>query len=104
MISLEDFEAQWLEEIEAGAPSTTMKGHRFAQKVLRDWLELDADIAEIIYCDCAGDGGIDAAVFIPHEVEEGVEGDTWMLVQSKYGTSFKGTGTLFTEAEKVFAT
>lgn len=104
MIALKDFEAQWLDEIEVGAPSSTMKGHRFAQKILRDWLELDADMAEIIYCDGAGDGGIDAAVFIPHEAEEGSEGDTWMLVQSKYGSAFKGADTLFSEAEKVFAT
>ena len=104
MISLKDFEAQWLEEIEAGTPSSTRKGHRFAQKILRDWLELDSDTAEIIYCDGAGDGGIDAAVFIPHETEEGSEGDTWMLVQSKYGSAFRGTDTLFAEAQKVFAT
>lgn len=104
MIALKDFEAQWLDEIEVGMPSSTMKGHRFAQKILRDWLELDADMAEIIYCDGAGDGGIDAAVYIPHEAEEGSEGDTWMLVQSKYGSAFRGADTLFAEAEKVFAT
>ncbi len=85
-------------------PSSTRKGHRFAQKILRDWLELDSDAAEIIYCDGAGDGGIDAAVFIPHGSEEGGDGDTWMLVQSKYGSAFKGTDTLFAEAQKVFAT
>ncbi len=104
MVSLQDFEAQWLEDIEAGSPSTTKKGHRFAQKILRDWLELDADTAEIIYCDGAGDGGIDAAVFIPHEAQEGAEGDTWMLVQGKYGSAFGGADTLFSEARKVFAT
>ncbi|HCY64269.1 MAG TPA: abortive phage resistance protein [Oxalobacteraceae bacterium] len=104
MISLKDFEAQWLDEIESGAPSSTRKGHRFVQKILRDWLELDDDIAEIIYCDGSGDGGIDAAVFIPHEAEEGSEGDTWMLVQSKYGSAFTGVDTLYAEAEKVFAT
>jgi len=103
MISLKDFETQWLIEIEAGTPSSTRKGHRFAQKILRDWLELDGDIAEIIYCDGAGDGGIDAAVFIPHGAE-GSEGDTWMLLQSKYGSAFTGVDTLYTEAEKVFAT
>jgi hypothetical protein len=104
VISVKDFEAQWLEDIEVGAPSSTMKGHRFAQKILRDWLGLDADTVEVIYCDGAGDGGIDAAVFIPHDAEEDAEGDTWMLVQSKYGSAFRGTDTLFAEAEKVFAT
>lgn len=104
MISLQDFETQWLHEIESGMPSTTKKGNRFAQKILRDWLEIDSDTAEIIYCDGAGDGGIDAAVFIPHETEEEAEGDTWLLVQSKYGSAFRGTNTLFLEAQKVFAT
>lgn len=104
MISLKDFEAEWLEEIEAGQPSSTRKGHRFAQKILRDWLELDGDTAEIVYCDGAGDGGIDAAVFIPHVAEAGSEGDTWMLVQSKYGSAFRGADTLFEEAKKVFET
>ncbi|SEQ50576.1 AIPR protein [Ectothiorhodospira magna] len=104
MISLRDFETQWLDEIESGSPSSTLKGHRFAQKILRDWLELDVDMAEIIYCDGSGDGGIDAAVFIPSEAEEGSEGDTWMLVQSKYGSAFRGVDTLFVEANKVFAT
>jgi hypothetical protein len=104
MIAFEEFEAQWLEEIEAGTPSTTKKGHRFAQKILRDWLELDSDTAEVIYCDGAGDGGIDAAVFIPRASEEGAEGDAWMLVQGKYGSAFKGADTLFAEAGKVFET
>jgi hypothetical protein len=104
VISLDEFEARWLEEIEAGSPSTTQKGNRFAQKILRDWLALDADSVEIIYCDGCGDGGIDAAVFIPHGAEEDAEGDTWMLVQGKYGSAFKGAGTMFEEAGKVFAT
>lgn len=104
MISLDEFEAQWLEDIEAGSPSTTQKGNRFAQKILRDWLALDADTAEIIYCDGCGDGGIDAAVFIPRSAEEGAEGDTWMLVQGKYGSAFRGVDTMFDEAGKVFAT
>ena len=104
MISLSEFEVQWLEDIEAGYPSTTQKGNRFAQKILRDWLALDAETAEIIYCDGCGDGGIDAAVFIPRCAEEDAEGDTWMLVQGKYGSAFTGVHTLFEEAEKVFAT
>ena len=41
MIAFEEFEDQWLEEIRAGDPSTTQLGNRFAQKVLRDWLEID---------------------------------------------------------------
>jgi hypothetical protein len=104
MISIEQFEAQWLEEIVAGEPSTTQLGHRFAQKILRDWHEIDSATSEVILCDGAGDGGIDAAVFVRHDEDEGLEGDTWMLVQSKYGSSFNGAETISAEAQKVFAT
>lgn len=86
MITLDEFEGQWLEEVTAGQPSTTQLGHRFAEKILRDWHEIDLATSEIILCDGAGDGGIDAAVFVPRDPSEGIEGDTWLLVQSKYGT------------------
>lgn len=104
MISLEEFEVQWLEQIVSGEPSTTQLGHRFAEKILRDWHEIDAVTSEIILCDGAGDGGIDAAVFVPQDSAEGIEGDTWMLVQSKYGSAFSGAETISAEAQKVFAT
>ncbi len=104
MISLEDFEQQWLEEIVAGSPSTTQLGHRFAEKILRDWHEIDAATAEVILCDGAGDGGIDAAVFVKEDLEEGIEGDLWILLQSKYGSSYAGADTITSEAQKLFAT
>jgi hypothetical protein len=46
MISFEDFEQQWLEEIIAGSPSTAQLGHRVAEKILRDWHEIDSATAE----------------------------------------------------------
>lgn len=104
MISLEQFEQQWLEEVVAGEPSTTHLGHRFAEKILRDWHEIDAATAEVILCDGAGDGGIDAAVFVAEDLTEGIEGDTWILIQSKYGTAFSGADTIGSEAQKLFAT
>jgi hypothetical protein len=104
MISLEAFEEQWLEEIRAGEPSTTQLGNRFAQKILRDWHEIDDATAEIILCDGAGDGGIDAAVFMKSDPREGIEGDIWMLIQSKYGAAFTGANTIAMEAQKLFAT
>ena len=104
MISLEQFEAEWLEEVVADAPSTTQLGHRFAEKILRDWHEIDSSTAEIILCDGAGDGGIDAAVFVAQDINEGIEGDTWILLQSKYGSSFAGSETISAEAQKLFAT
>jgi hypothetical protein len=104
VISLEDFEEQWLEEILAGNPSTTQLGHRFAEKMLRDWHEIDSASAEVILCDGAGDGGIDAAIFIKEDLTEGIEGDNWILVQSKFGSSYSGADTIGIEAQKVFAT
>ena len=104
VISLDQFEAHWLEEVVAGEPSTTQLGHRFAEKILRDWHEIDAATAEVVLCDGAGDGGIDAAVFVPEDPAEGIEGDTWILIQSKYGSAFTGADTLSSEAQKLFAT
>jgi len=104
MISLEDFEQQWLEEIVAGSPSTTQLGHRFAEKILRDWHEIDSATAEVILCDGAGDGGIDAAVFVKEDLQEGIAGDLWILLQSKYGSSYTGADTITSEAQKLFAT
>jgi hypothetical protein len=104
MISSDDFEKQWLTEITSGTPSNTEKGNRFAQKMLRDWHEIDSETAEVILCDGAGDGGIDAAVFISEDVAEGIEGDSWILIQSKYGSAFTGPDTIGIEAQKLFAT
>lgn len=104
MIEFSDFESQWLNEVVAGNPSTTELGHRFAEKMLRDWQEVDNATSEIILCDGAGDGGIDAAVFIKADDAEGLEGDGWILIQSKYGHSYSGADTIGLEAQKLFAT
>lgn len=104
MITFEEFEAQWLEDVQADSPSTTQLGNRFAQKILRDWLEIDEATAEVILCDGAGDGGIDAAVFVKADPAEGIDGTTWILVQSKYGTALSGPNTITLEAQKLFAT
>lgn len=45
-------------------PTTTQLGHSFAEKILRNWHETDSTTAEVVLCDGAGDGGIDAAIFI----------------------------------------
>jgi hypothetical protein len=74
---LEQFEEQWLEEVIVENPSTTVLGHRFAERMLRDWHEIDSASAEMILCDGAGDGGIDAAIFIREDLDEGIEGDNW---------------------------
>lgn len=104
VITFEEFETQWLEEVQAGSPSTTQLGNRFAQKILRDWHEIDEAAAEVILCDGAGDGGIDAAVFVKADPAEGIDGATWILIQSKYGTALNGPNTITLEAQKLFAT
>lgn len=104
MITFKEFEEQWLQEIYDDNPSTTQLGSRFVQKILRYWLDIDEATAEIIMCDGAGDGGIDAAVFVKSDPEEGIDGSTWILVQSKYGTAMSGPNTILNEAQKLFAT
>ena len=104
VISLEEFEQQWLESVRLNNPSTVELGHRFAEKILRDWHEIDSATAELILCDGSGDGGIDAAIFIKSDPAEEIDGDTWILVQSKYGTAYAGAETITAEAQKVFAT
>jgi hypothetical protein len=104
VISLEDFEQQWLESVRVDNPSTVELGHRFAEKILRDWHEIDSATAEVILCDGSGDGGIDAAIFVKSDSTEEIEGDTWILVQSKYGSAYTGADTITYEAQKVFAT
>lgn len=104
MISYDLFEQQWLEDIVSGDPSPTDLGNRFVEKILRDWHEIDSATAEIILCDGAGDGGIDAVVFNKEDIEEGIEGDSWMIVQGKYGSSYSGLETITSEAQKLFAT
>ena len=94
--SIEQFSEQWLSEIIEGNPSTVELGHRFARKLIVQWLDLDESTGEVIYCDGAGDGGIDAAYLDTGQDEaneEGTQGHTWYLIQSKYGKAFQGTTT-----------
>ena len=95
-ISFEDFRAQWLEEIQSGSPSTVELGHRFAHKILRDWLDVESASDDLVYCDGSGDGGIDIAYLDRGErgetgegEEESAVGHTWYIVQSKYGKAFR---------------
>ena len=108
-VSFHAFEAEWLVDIEAGRPNTIVLGNRFSRKLITQWLEVseDDDTADdIVFCDGSGDGGIDIAVL--QRGDEGDEtsndGDTWLLVQSKYGSAFAGTKTLLAEAQKLIDT
>src|SRR5215218_2642734 len=112
-VAFEDYRDEWLEDVRAGDPSTTELGHRFARKLLTQWLEVDQDSDDLVYCDGAGDGGIDIAYLQRAETSQKdadaggdtpLEGDTWYLVQSKYGKAFQGVGTLLEEGQKVVDT
>lgn len=102
------FREEWLQEVRLGKPSTTELGHRFAQKLVTQWLEIDDSSEDLVYCDGCGDGGIDVA-YLDRGIEEdggddGSTGHTWYLVQSKYGTAFAGEDTLVKEGRKVIDT
>jgi hypothetical protein len=86
-------------------PTTTELGNRFAHKIIAQWLD-EADPGEdLIFCDGAGDGGIDAA-YLDRADDEGdaASGSTWYLIQSKYGSALRGTDTLIVEGQKVIDT
>ena len=101
---------EWLTSVQDGSPSTTELGHRFGRKIITQWLDLNENIDELIYCDGAGDGGIDLAYLQRADIadddtpEKPTEGHVWYLVQSKYGTAFQGTNTLLEESQKVIDT
>lgn len=105
-VSLDEFRSEWLEDITRNNPTTVELGNRFARKLITQWLDLDESSDDVVYCDGSGDGGIDVAYLHLGEVnDDGTEeGDTWYLVQSKYGSAFAGSGTLLRESQKVIGT
>jgi len=105
-VDFEAFRQEWLEDIVEGNPSTVELGNRFARKLITQWLDVDESSDDIVYCDGSGDGGIDIAFLNRGESgdEDSKEGDTWYLVQSKYGKAFTGSETLLVEAQKIIDT
>ena len=109
-VTFEQFCEQWLEEFQHGDLSSFTKGQRFAIKLVTQWLDVTADDNDLVLCDGSGDGGIDIAYLHRADLEDAeqqgqsAEGDTWYLVQSKYGTSFQGPETIISEGRKVIAT
>ncbi len=107
--SFEEYRQEWLTEVRQGNPSTSELGHRFARKLVTQWLDVDEATDDIVYCDGSGDGGIDIAFLNRADTGEGngdipTEGDVWYLIQSKYGSAFRGVGTLLEESQKVLST
>jgi hypothetical protein len=106
--SYEQYRAEWLLDVTAEEPTSVQLGNRFSHKLVTQWLDLDHDFSGVNYCDGAGDGGIDVALLLQGQAAgseaETPEGDTWYLVQSKYGSAFRGTATLLSEGQKVIET
>ena len=105
-VTYDAFKEEWLEEVIEGSPTTVELGHRFARKILGDWLDFNAETEDIVFCDGSGDGGIDVAFLVLGDIsDDGTsEGNSWYLVQSKHGSAFSGTSTILTEGQKVIDT
>ncbi len=109
-ITYEQFREEWLDEIQNGDLSTFDKGLRFASKLVTQWLDVTTDDDDFVICDGSGDGGIDIAYLQRADNDsqgkdnDSIEGDTWYLVQSKYGTAFAGSDTILQEGNKVIST
>ena len=108
-VTFDQFKSEWLQSVQADGPTTVQLGNRFAQKIITQWLDVNPDTDDIVYCDGSGDGGIDAAYLCRKEAADNdgdmqSAGDAWYLIQSKYGSAFKGTKTLIEESQKLIDT
>ena len=104
------FRQEWVAEIEDAELSPLGKGIQFAAKLVSQWLDVTTDDDDFVICDGSGDGGIDIAYLqradssSEEKGTETTEGDTWYIVQSKYGTSFTGSDTISQEGHKILRT
>ena len=108
-LTFEAFESEWLADILIGNPNSLEKGRRFSKKLISQWLDFDSESDssdDVVYCDGTGDGGIDLAYLLRSDEDDQpqTDGNTWYLVQSKYGKAFQGTNTLLQEAQKIIDT
>lgn len=106
------FRQEWVAEIEDAELSPLGKGIQFAVKLVSQWLDVTTDDDDFVICDGSGDGGIDIAYLQradgsseeQRNSTETTEGDTWYIVQSKYGTAFTGSDTISQEGHKILRT
>ena len=109
-ITFEGFCEEWLREFREGDLSSFEKGQGFAFKLVTQWLSVTEDDEDLVLCDGSGDGGIDIAYLSRADIDDteqdsqSEEGDTWYLIQSKYGTAFQGQETIISEGRKVIST
>ena len=109
-VTFEQFCQEWLVEFRESTLSPFEKGQGFAFKLVTQWLGVTEDDEDLVLCDGVGDGGIDIAYLRRADIgdaerdSQADEGDTWYLIQSKYGTAFQGQDTIISEGRKVIAT
>lgn len=109
-ITFSQFCDSYLQRFRDSELSAFEKGREFAIKLVTDWLDVNPDDEDLVLCDGSGDGGIDIAYLRRSETDidtqdtQSQEGDTWYLIQSKYGTAFQGPETVVSEGRKVIAT
>lgn len=109
-VTFEQFCQEWLAEFRESTLPPFEKGRDFAFKLVTQWLGVTEDDEDLVLCDGVGDGGIDIAYLSRADIgdaerdSQADEGDTWYLIQSKYGTAFQGPDTIISEGRKVIAT
>ena len=109
-VTFEEFCEEWLREFTESDLSPFEKGQKFAFKLVSQWLNVTDDDEDLVLCDGSGDGGIDIAYLRRADIDDSEqdnsseEGDTWYLIQSKYGAAFQGSDTIISEGRKVIAT
>ena len=109
-VTFEEFCEEWLREFTEENLSPVEKGQGFAFKLITQWLGVTDDDEDLVLCDGSGDGGIDIAYLRRADIDDSEqdgqsdEGDTWYLIQSKYGTAFQGHETVMNEGRKVIST
>lgn len=109
-ITYEQFRGEWLAGIDDSELTPLQKGRRFGANLVSDWLDVTTEDDDFVICDGSGDGGIDIAYLQRADSDSGaqgndaIEGDTWYIVQSKYGSAFSGSETIIAEGRKVIST
>lgn len=110
VVTYEQFCEEWLAEIRGQSMSSLEKGRHFAIKLITQWLDVTSEDEDLFVCDGSGDGGIDIAYLQRKDLDSGVRnsesaaGDTWYVVQSKYGTSFAGNDSILKDGQKIIDT
>ncbi len=61
-----------MQEIIAGNPSTVELGNRFSRKLITQWLDVEDNPVNLVFCDGSGDGGIDDSFLIKGDERENI--------------------------------